>query len=182
MNELEQYLGQLAKAHGFTLEQLEMNRQGQLHPTQVARSKGVAGAVFAFVLCVLCLVGGTTGAVLYYDDVRKPLERLDRNALVGIGGGTTVATAFFGWIGLSALASRRRRIAAFATGRVEVVTAPVVKSGIQGRGGAASTWRLTFGDRHFSVMHDTWELVTHGATYRAYVVNGELLSLEPAKP
>lgn len=34
--ELERYVGQLAKAHGFTLAELEANR-GALHESQVTR-------------------------------------------------------------------------------------------------------------------------------------------------
>lgn len=35
--ELERYVGQLAKAHGFTLAELEANRGGALHESQVTR-------------------------------------------------------------------------------------------------------------------------------------------------
>lgn len=181
MSELEQYLAQLGKAHGFTLEELETNRQGKIHPRQLVSAKGMGGVITAFIFTLLSGAGGSVGALLYYDDVRKPLERLDRNALIGIVGATVVVTLFFFAIFMSAVRGRRRRVAAFARGTVEVLTAPVVKSGVQGRGGAASSFYLTFGSRRFPVLRDTWELVTHGASYRAYVVDERLLSLEPMK-
>lgn len=179
MTELEQYLSQLGKAHGFSLEELEANRQGQVHPRQLAGAKGLGGVIAAFVFTLLSSAGGSIGASLYYDDVRKPLERLDRNALIGIVGATVLVTLFFFAIFVSAVRGRRRRVAAFARGAVEVLSGPVVKSGVEGRGGAASSWYLGFGGRRFPVLRDTWELVTHGAAYRAYVVDDRLLSFEP---
>ncbi|MBL8920320.1 MAG: hypothetical protein JNJ54_15745 [Myxococcaceae bacterium] len=179
MNELEQYLTQLGQAHGFTLEHLEANRQGRIHAEQVSRSKGRGGPITAIVFTVLSAVGGSVGAFLYYDDARKPLARLDRNALVGILGATVLVTLFFLAIAVSSVRARKRRVAAFEAGRVEVLSGPVVKKGVQGRGGNPGAFHLHFGDRRFWVLRQTWELVTHGATYRAYVVNDQLLSLEP---
>jgi hypothetical protein len=179
VSDLERYLAQVGEAHGFTLEELDANRQGKVHQRQLASATGVGGVLAASVLTLLAAGGGSIGAFLYYDDARKPLARLDRNALVGIVGVTALVTLFFLWVFVSAERGRRRRLAAFSRGVVEVVVAPAVKSGVQGRGGAASSWFLTFGDQRFSVLRDRWDLVTHGATYRAYTLEGRLLSFEP---
>lgn len=179
MSELEAYLQQLSKAQGFTLEQLEANRAGQVHPSQLAASKGVAGPVAALVFAVASLGGGATGAVLYYEDASKPLERLDRNALVLIIGATVVVTAFFVGVFVNSLRARRRRVEAYARGAVTVVTTQVAKQAVRGGRGGPSTWLLHFGEHRFHVSEATWELVTHGATYRAFLVDGRLLSFEP---
>lgn len=178
-DQLAQYLDQLGKAHGFTLEELEHNRAGRLHPRQVQRAKGRGGPIAGAIVTVLCGVGGSVGALLYYDDVRKPLERLDRNALIAIIGATVVVTSFFLAVTISSFRARTRRVAAFEAGQLATLTAKVMKSAVRGHRGAPSSYFLTFGDQRFSVTRDTWELVTHAATYRAFAVGAQLLTFEP---
>ena len=60
------YLQELGAAHGFSIEEIEMNRRGLIHPGQAARGQrsGVGCAVFAVFLGLLFAAGGVGGALL----------------------------------------------------------------------------------------------------------------------
>lgn len=178
-NELEQYLGQLSKAAGFTLEELESNRQGRLHPTQVARvqRQGRFWPSFAFVFATLVLLGGLTGAGLYYDDCRKPLARLDRNAVVMIIGATAVVSGLLFVSAGFTLRRHRRRTQSYLTGTVRRIQGVVQKRAVVGRNNQ-QYWLELDGNR-VHLNRTAWKLVTDATTYRAYLVGPELVSLEP---
>lgn len=180
MTLLAQTLEQLGRAHGFTLEHLEANRRGEVHPHQRARVRrqAITGPLAAFLVGDLLLVAGLVGAFLFHQDLREPVSASDRNAVVAIAGaGVLVSGLFFVGAALSLRRHARRR-AAF-DGRVEAVEGPALKAGLEGRGGASSRWWFSISGRRFDVHRATWELVTHGARYRAFVIGGDLLSLEP---
>jgi hypothetical protein len=175
------YLQDLGATHGFTLEQLAMNRQGQVHPAQVSRgrSSGVGGSVFAIVLGVLFAAGGVGGAFLLYDDYQKPISDVDMNGIYALGGGGIVLGLVFvvgALLGLSKVSARRKQ---YARGPVLVAEGPLNKVHIQGRGGMPSQWRYSIGGVTFMVLPKAFDQTTHGARYRAYHVAGDLLSLEP---
>ncbi len=178
--ELERYVGQLAKAHGFTLAELEANRTGVLHEAQVTRAKrgAVTGGFIAFVLGDLCLAAGLVGAMLFHDGLRPPISSVDLNAVYGIAGAGIVVALTLWAVAVVSFRKGARRKRAYLGGGPTTFEGPALKSSIEGRRGA-STWNLTFGGQTFQVSRATWELVTHGAKYRAYVMHGELLSFEP---
>jgi hypothetical protein len=175
------YLQELGQAHGFSLEQLEMNRKSQIHPAQTARgrSSGVGGSVFAIVLGLLFAGGGVGGALLLHDDYAKPVSDIDMKGLYALGGGGIVLGVLF--IGGALLGFRKvgRRRRAYERGPAQVAEGQVHKVHIQGRGGVPSQWRYVVGGVSFQVSQRAWELMTQGARYRAYHLAGDLLSIEP---
>lgn len=180
MSELEQYLDQLGKAHGFTKDELEANRSGVVHPAQLARSQRgtIAGPLFWVGFVGAILIGGLGGAYAFVDGSSSPLSRVDRNALIAILGATTLATLLFSWAGISSVRRAARRREAFRAGTVTVVEGLVAKGSVRG---SASTYWLDLGGQRFSVGRSTWELVTHGATYRGYLIAGQMVTFEPVR-
>jgi hypothetical protein len=177
---MDEYLGQLGQAHGFTLEELRANQAGVLHPAQLARGRrqGRFGIAVFVALGVLALVAGMGGAWLYLDSFHLyPPTRTDYNAMVAIAGaGDLVALAFF----VAAWRSgrrRRARLAAFEQGRIDVVEGPLDKVHVGGSQGY-TTFRVR--DRRFGASRRLFELLTQGAAYRLYLVDDQLLSLAPA--
>lgn len=180
MSELEQYLDQLGKAHGFTKDELEANRSGVVHPAQLARSqRGTIGGPLIWVGFVgAILVGGLGGAYAFVDGSSSPLSRVDRNALIAILGGTTLATLLFSWAGISSVRRAARQREAFRTSTVSVIEGVVAKGAVRGQ--HARFW-LDLGGQRFFVSRSTWELVTHGATYRGYLIAGQMVTFEPVR-
>lgn len=180
MSDLDQYLDQLGRAHGFTKDELEANRAGVLHPAQLARSQrgSLAGPVFWVVFVALVLVGGLGGAWVFVDDSGSSLSRVDRNALIAILVATAGGTLGFSALGLRSVRSAAQRRAAFRAAPVTVLEGAVSKGHVYGTGQAF--W-FDLGGRRFFLSHDAWELVTHGATYRCYLVAGQLMTFEPLR-
>lgn len=179
-SELRQYLDQLGAAEGFTHQQLESNRGGNIHPDQLARaSRGLVAGALLFLLGLAALAGGLVGAKLFHDDLTPPVSSVDQNAVVAIGGGgVLLGFAFFLGAGLT-LRARARRRDLFNQSRVEALEGPLVKTEFRGKRGAGSLYRIEVKGRRFLVSKKGFALLTHGATYRVYCVGGELLSLEP---
>ncbi len=177
----EAYLKELGKAHEFSHEELAQNRLGRLHEAQVGRGSrsGVGGSVFAMLLGLMFAGGGVGGALYLHADLQQPVSDVDMNGLYALGGGGVLLGVLFvggALLGFSKVARRRR---AYASGLVLVADAPVHKVHVQGRGGAPSQWIYVIGRLRFQVSRRAWELVTHGAHYRVYHLEGDLLSLEP---
>jgi hypothetical protein len=172
------YLEQLGRQHGFTLDELEANRQGTVHPGQLARGlhKGLASIVVLATLGLLVLAAGLVGAYAFYEELGPDPSRVDVNAAYAIAGaGVFLGLVFFVCAGIS-VARRRARKAAFVTGRIEVLEGALDKIHF---GGTASEFRFRVGGRSFSTSPRVWELLTQGATYRLYCVADQLLSFEP---
>ena len=129
------YLEQLGREHGFTLAELEANRQGALHPAQLARGtrKGLAAVVVSTVLGFLALGSGLVGAYVFYDGLGPDPSSVDLNAVYATGGaGVVLALIFFVGAGTS-FVRRRARKAAFMRGRIDVLEGPMDKIHIRGR-------------------------------------------------
>lgn len=176
------YLEQLGREHGFTLAELEANRQGALHPAQLARgtSKGRVAVIVLTILGIAALVGGLAGAQVFREELGPDPSSVDLNAVYAIGGvGTLLALVFFVCAATS-LRRRRARKAAFAGGRIEVLDGPVNKIHVEGRGGMPSQFIFSVGGRSFHTSERLWELLTQGARYRLYCVADQLLSFAPA--
>lgn len=180
VSDLEQYLDQLGRAHGFTKEELEANRAGVIHPSQLARARrgSVSGPVFWALFVTAILVGGLGGAWAFVDGSSAPLSRVDRNALIAILLATALGATTFAAIGVTSVRRSARRREAFRTGAVTVVEGLVAKGGVRGN---ASTFWLDLGGKRFFVGRHTWQLVTHGATYRGYVIAGQMVTFEPVR-
>ncbi len=179
MSDLEQYLDQLGRAHGFTKDELEANRALVVHPAQLARSQrgSLAGPVFWVVFVALVLGGGLVGAWVFVED-SSPLSRVDRNALIAILLATVVGTLGFSALGLRSVRSAARRRAAFRAAPVTVLEGAVSKGHVYGAGQAF--W-FDLGEKRFFLGNDAWELVTQGGTYRCYLVAGQLMTFEPVR-
>lgn len=179
MSDLDQYLDQLGRAHGFTKDELEANRAGVVHSAQLARSQrgSLAGPVFWVVFVALVLFGGLGGAWVFVED-SSPLSRVDRNALIAILVATAVGTLGFSALGLRSVRSAASRRAAFRAAPVTVLEGPVSKGHVSG---SARLFWFDLGGKRFFLSNDTWELVTHGATYRCYLVAGQLMTFEPVR-
>ncbi len=173
------YLEQLGRHHGFTLAELEANRQGALHPVQLGRGlrKGLVTVAVLTVLGVVALGAGVVGAYVFYDSLGPDPSRVDLNAVYAIvGAGAVLALVFFICARIS-LVRRRARKAAFVSGRLDVLERPMHKTFISG---TASQWIFRVAGRSFHVSRPLWELLTQGAHYRLYSVADQLLSFEPA--
>lgn len=181
MDPLHAYLQQLAKAHGFTLEQLAANRARHVHPAQVARGRnsGVVSGVVLVVLSILIFAGGVGGALLLYDDLRPPVSQVDMNGVFALAGGGVVVALGLGAGAIATFVGVGRRRGAYARGAIGAVDGPVHKLHVRRRRGG-DTYRLHIGGRSFDVSRDLWEIVTQGARYRGYFVAEDLLSIEPA--
>jgi hypothetical protein len=178
---MEEYLGQLGRAYGFTLDELRANQAGRLHPAQVARGrrKGAVAVVVLVLSGVLALAAGLGGAWYYIDSFYLyPPTRTDYNAMVAIGGaGVLVGLAFF--VGAHrSLRQRRKRRAAFEQGRLDVVEGPMNKVEVTGSQGY---FTFQVRDRRFGASRQLFELLTQGATYRLYLVDDQWLSFAPAE-
>lgn len=178
-NELQQYLRELGEAAGFTLDELETNRQGRLHPSQLARVQRQAKVwpIAALVFALIVLAGGLTGAGLYYDDCRKPLARLDRNAVVMILGATVFVSGLLFVNAGFTLRRHRRRTQSYLAGTVRRLQGVVQKRAVVGRN-SQQHWLELEGNR-VHLNRTAWKLVTDATTYRVYLVGPELVSLEP---
>jgi hypothetical protein len=174
------YLEQLGREHGFTLAELEANRQGALHPAQLARGtrKGIASLIVLAVLGVLALGGGLVGAYVFYDGLGPNPSSVDLNAVYAIGGaGVVFGLVFFVCARISFVRCRARK-AAFVSARIDVLEGPMNKTHISGRG-VPHQYIFRVGGRSFHTSEKLWELLTQGAHYRLYCVADQLLTFEP---
>jgi hypothetical protein len=178
VSDLAAYLEQLGRAHGFTRAELDSNREGVVHPSQRARGQrgAVSGPVSWVIFVGLVLVGGLGGAYAFVEGSGSPLSRVDRNAVIAILGATALCTLGFTAAGVSSVRRAARRREAFRSPAVAVIEGLVSKGAVRG---SASVFWLDLAGRRFSVSRHTWELVTHGAMYRGYVINEELVTFEP---
>lgn len=174
------YLEQLAKAHGFTLEQLAANRDRQIHPAQLARGRrsGVGSGVVLVILALVILAGGVGGALLLYSDLRPPISQVDLNGVFALAGAGLVIAIGLGIAAITTFRKVGRRRDAYGRGQPDLVEGPVQKIHIRRRR-ERDAYRYQIGGKTFDVPHDGWQLVTQGARYRAYFVAGDLLSIEP---
>ena len=183
-SQLDIYLDQLAKTHGFTLEQLAANRAGQIHPTQLAgnRSAGRGGGIGCLVFALCLLLGALGGALALYDDFShhgaRPVGRVDMNGIRMLGGGGTLLSLVSVAFALSAFASVKRRRALYDAGKIVVLLGPMQKIHVRGsKTGDRFLYELQ--GRRFSARREGWQAVTQGMRYRLYTVGEDLLSLEP---
>lgn len=170
------YLGQLAEGFGFTLEQLDANRRGEIHESQRKKVGVGCGPFVAIFFTLATLGGGVGGAFALYDDFRKPISRTDMNGIYALGGAGVVLGLICLAITISAFRGVAARKRAYL-GRPEVVEGPVQKVSISGRYVA---FKLNLGGRTFVTPKKGWDLITQSARYRVYAVHGELISVEPA--
>jgi hypothetical protein len=174
------YLEQLGRHHGFTLDELEANRRGALHPAQFARGlrKGLVSIIVLATLGLLALGTGMAGAYAFYRDLGPDPSRVDVNAAYAIAGaGVFLGLVFFVCAGIS-VARRGARKAAFLAGRIEVLEGALDKTRIIG-GGGPGEFRFRVAGRSFPTGPAVWELLTQGAKYRLYCIADQLLSFEP---
>lgn len=168
----------LARAFGFTPEQLEANRQGRLHPEQRARVAGQDGrvAVGFLVVAVLCAVAGVAGGIYNYRDRMEP-----RFTTFAIPAGLGLALAgAFGVAHFRTLGERRARRAVLGGDAPQVVEGAVSPWEIRGHGVPPSIG-FTIGAHTFNSTR-TWNaLLTPGARYRVYFVRDMVLSIEPSR-
>lgn len=172
----------LARTFGFSLAALAANRQGRIHPEQLAwaRGAGRAGARTLFVLAALALVGGLGGAALFYQDLGPSPSRVDVNATLAIAGaGVLVALGFAAWG--RALARRAAlRLERFVQGVAERAEGPIEKRHVRGGRNAPDSYAFRVGDRWFGVRRSHFDALTEGVRHRVYFAGEQLLSIEPA--
>lgn len=176
----DDHLEQLGRAFGFTLEQLHANQRGELHPLQ--RTWGMRRGLLSIVLlgafAAAALAGGLIAAQAFADSLGSLPSQSDLNAVHLIRwAGCLLAFGFLAGAAL-AFARRRRRRAAFAAGRIDVLQGPLDKCHISGRG-VPDRYIVRVGDRALDVYRAQWTLLTQGATYRLHFVADQLLSLAP---
>ena len=173
------YLDQLGRAHGFSVDELRCNLEGDLHPTQLARLRrqGRIAAVVLFVLGMLFLAGGILGADAYQGSY-MPSDSTLKEATQIRWAGVTLGGFFLLCAGISVY-RRGRRNARYALGRVDVEQGPLHKIHVQGRGGVQDRYRFRVGNRAFDTLAPGWELLTEGAIYRMHCAGDHLLSLIP---
>ncbi|MBL8912267.1 MAG: hypothetical protein JNM17_16370 [Archangium sp.] len=175
---LDAQLAVLSKEAYFTLDELAVNRTGKLHPDQIGRDQPGNGAVaFWVVLALLILGGGNAGALLFYDSLRKPVDRVDMNGVYAIAIGSTI-------LGLGCIAF------AISTLRSVRASRKVYELGL------CVTWDITFdfspqevtfkdyfyirkGDEQLLIPKRIAKVMRHSVRYRVYIGNGRLISLEP---
>jgi len=173
------YLDQLGRAHGFTVDELRSNLQGVLHPTQVKRlrRRGRVAAVVLFLLGLSFLAAGIWGADAYqgsYMPSDTTLKEATQIRWAGVALGST-----FLLCGAASVYRRRKRNARYALGQVDVEQGPLHKIHVQGRGGVQDRYRFRVGNRAFDTLEHGWELLTQGAIYRMHCVGDQFLSLVP---
>lgn len=178
MNQQMEYLQALARAFHFTLDELHANQRGELHPAQLARArrKGSVGVVFLALLGVAFLIGGLSGASLWRDSLGPAPSQVDANLVVIIAvAGVLLALLclVLAWRGHR---RRRKRVAAFANGRIDLLEGPLDKQAVLGN--VSSYWFRVRG-RTFPTTRQPWELLTQGAVYRLYCLDDVLLSVAP---
>jgi hypothetical protein len=157
------HCGEVLRAFGISSDDLDLNRQGRLGPTQARnlRRSGYNNLAAALVL------GLGLGAILRWI-VHKPL----------VPAQWITASLLFA-AGLAAgMVHFRKTHRAAAKGVVECLTGPVE---VRSRGQAG--WWLTVTGRSFRLPVRPWQL-HNGATYHVYVapgVNG-IVGMEPVGP
>ncbi len=181
---LSAYLEQLGRAHGFTPEELQANRCGELHPAQRLRGMrvGRVGFVVNLLLGTLALCGGLVGAWLFLGSLgdSPSQSNLDAVVLIAVAGLLLALPFYIGAIVTRMKGGRRRQ--AFLAGQIEVIEGPMQKLQVVGRGGMRSRHLFQVGPRRFDTLPPVWNLLTQGAAYRLYLVHDQLLSLEPVLP
>lgn len=179
--DLQDYLLQLGRAYGFTLDQLEANRAGLIHPAQLARGRasGVARGAMLLILAIAALSGGAAGASALHDELRPPISQVDMNGVYALVAAGVLVAITLGAAALATLLGVRQRRGIYARGELCVVEGPAHKIHIHRRGGAGDTRLCRVGDRTFPTQRSAWDLITQGAQYRAYFAGSDLLSIEP---
>jgi len=175
-----EYVAQLGREHGFTVDEWRANLAGQVHPAQVARGKrqGLVGVVVLDLLGTLALAGGLGGAMAFRDSLGPDPSGVDLNAVKAIAGvGVLLAIACFAGA-VRGLLRWRARKAAFERGVVDVLEGPLQK--VEVRGNAAHCYFAVKG-RRFDTTRALWELLTQGAAYRLHCVADQLLSFAPVQ-
>lgn len=174
------HLEQLGRAFGLTLEELAANQRGELHPAQRARVRrqGLAALVVLLLLAGAALGGGLIGADALRASLGTQPSQSDLNAVTLIRwAGVLLALALCAGAA-SVSARRRKRTAALAAGRIEVLEGPLDKRHISGRG-IPDRHIVRVRDHSFDVPRALSDLLTQGATYRLYFVADQLLSFAP---
>lgn len=162
----------------FSLEELEENRLGRLHPRQRSRLRpGNFGFVSFLSLGLLFLAGGGAGAYAYYDMVRKPLERLDQNAITAIlAGGVVLGLAAIGF-SVSVLRDARRKRALIDAG--SCIAWDIGFDFTQEQLTFKDYFYVRRGDEQLQIGRQLARVMKPGGKYRVYIAAGSLISLEP---
>ncbi len=164
------------------MEELQMNRAGQIHPSQAARTdRGSGWAVALGIYAVATLVVAIVGGLIVYGPF--PSSGADRGGLIGLVVGGAIHAAIFGGVAMliwKRVAARRR---AYESARLGVLEGALEKVHIaRGAKRGGDEYRYSIGGRSFCVRRAAWEISADGARYRIYFVAGDLLSIEPANP
>ncbi|MFT3711230.1 MAG: hypothetical protein QM817_26670 [Archangium sp.] len=169
---------QLLREADFTLEDLEANRRGKLTMQQLSKHRpGNGGFVFMLFVSMLLFVGGVGGAAVFYDSLRKPVERVDMNGVYALAaGGLLFGFAALG-IAISILRSARTKRAVIDTGVCIFWDIDF----------AFTREQLTFkdyfyirrGEEQLSIWRNLARVMKPGGRYRVYIAGGGLVSLEP---
>lgn len=173
-----------ARKHGFTLEELALNRAGKIHPDQAARlqNTGRGGGIGCLIFAILVFLGSVGGAVALYDDFshhfRDPVQGVDLNGLKLLAGGGTLLSLLIFAVALSSFRDVKKQRALFDAGQVAVVEGTIERLQVRQRR-VGDFFYYVIGGQRFAVSREAWDLVDHGRRYRLYVVSGMLLSLEP---
>lgn len=173
---------QFARLHGFTMEELQTNRAGQIHPSQAARTdRGSGCAVALGIYAAATLVVAIVGGLIMYGPF--PSSGADRGGLIGWVGGGAIHAAIFGGVAMliwKRVAARRR---VYESARLGVLEGALEKVHIRrGAKRGGDEYRYRIGERSFCVPRAAWGIAADGARYRIYFVAGDLLSIEPANP
>lgn len=173
-----EYLQALARAFRFMLEELSANQRGELTPEQLARGrrKGGVGVLCQALLGLAFLVGGLTGAGLWRDSLGPKPSQVDANLVVIFAVAGVLLAALCLLLSFRGHLRRRKRMAAFSSGRIDVLEGAIDKQAVRGAGGSYS-FRVR--GRTFLTSRRPWELLTQGAVYRLHCVDDVLLSLAP---
>ncbi len=177
---LQAYVDQLGRAHGFGREHLAMNRAGRLHPSQTSRGRrsGIGCAVFLVLLAILTILGGTGGAAFFYSTLREPVERVDMNAVYAMAGAGVLLSLVFAALAVFQFLSVGKRRRQYDGGGCALAEGPASKTRVR-HSRSPDTFHIEVGGHSFTVGAALFDLVTHGAGYRVYHLAGDLLSLEP---
>lgn len=174
-------LDQLARVHGFSLEELEENRALHVHPAQVRRAIASARRRVGLPLfmAALALAIGAGSAAAFHAQLTEPIARVDRNAIIAIlAAGVSLASIFSLTAAVAFVrATARRRL--YEGGEVLVASGPLHKDHVRRRQGGASEYYYALGGHRFSAPRGAWESTPAGVAYRVFHVAGELLSIEP---
>lgn len=168
----------LAGVFGIPAEHLEANRQGRLHPDQLALLYGLGGgeSLWLLLAAVLCAGGGLGAGIYVYDDRLEPT--LGAFLLPAMMGGVPASVLFVGY--LWTRAQRRARHDAIATGAPQTIEGPVRPWEVRGHG-VPPRCGFDIGGRTFASNRSWNARLTPGAYYRVYFMYDVVLSIEPTR-